>query len=816
MSKFIVDLLSGNVFLFAGDFSSGGTTPITGNTYPSVNQFSELPLPASDYIGQTYLVRSSEGDYVANIRDSGLYFSNGVEWEALPTISKYFNSTNFQVFDDDDNSKGLSFITSGITGGNFRKLKVQNSDGTIAYLYDVNLKLDTSLFNIYSGNTDTKINSKLTTSLFNTYSGNTQTEINRHQNYLGNGIISGFTITINTDTTKINISSGIGYFVNNYSNYQNPVRSELIFTGKTGQVLQYLTGHSVTYLAINSLGNVEQRTNPFTDSDRRDYLLIGAAIHSNKTVVNAVNNLPDVALDSSAQLNDLFDALKNFNKDGNVFSPNGNNLFINKSFGYIFKKGSNFSSDVKNPHVKDMLSLVAPANIRYRLSDGTEYVDTNQISLYYESAPGVRTALPLTDFSIQRIVLFPSNLVRIQYGQSKYNTMALAKQAIFTDPFIFEQNMSENGLLRALLIVAGRTSNLSNIDDALFIEMDKFGNMPLGSVGSTTTLQQAYNNSLIPQIVTTNMLGALTIKSGMSGNTDSVVNIQNTSGITTVGILGEGTLILPKTSGIGIKVDNVSPTYGWKDLIGNVRTRTGGGTVPVLTLYRGGIYQYSFGTAGGNTEIINEYHVTHDYVPNSDMFIHAHWSTILAPTGDVNWMFEVTYAKGYNQEIFPETVTIPVVQTSSTAFTHRIAEVRLSAPAGLISSIVNVSITSGSNVLTSASALFSAADIGRTVRIIGAGVGGANLDTTISTFSSSTSVTTANNASTTITTQPNFRYRVLDSNKLEIDGLILARTWRDSARTADTLNVAPFLHFVDIHYQSTNMPTKDKNYPFYT
>ena len=49
----------------------------------------------------------------------------------------------------------------------------------------------------------------------------------------------------------------------------------------------------------------------------------------------------------------------------------------------------------------------------------------------------------------------------------------------------------------------------------------------------------------------------------------------------------------------------------------------------------------------------------------------------------------------------------------------------------------------------------------------------------------------------------------------EVDGLIIVRTWRDAGRTADTLDVNPFLHFVDIHYQSTQLPTKGRNYPFY-
>lgn len=838
MSKFAIDLLSGKVFMLAGDFTSSGDTPTSGATYPVVNQYLELPTPASAYVGQIYIVRIGEGEYIANRKDAGLYYSNGLAWVALPTVSAYFNSNNFEVYDSVDHTKGLSFITSGITSNNFRKLKVQNSDGVIAYLSDVGLKVDTSLFNVYTGDTETTINSKLdvvafsaytgttlsnfnlytgtTLTKFDNYTGSTEVIINKTKNYVGNGIISGFTITINVDNKKINISAGAAYFINNYINVLKPVSSTLLFTGKTGIVLTNLNADIATYLAVNSSGVVIQQATQFTEAQRRDYVLIGAAIHSDKTSVNAVNNLPDVVLSSTSQFNDLLDSLKNFNKEGNIFSPNGANLSINKSIGKIFKRGSNFIVDPKNPHVKELAALTAPSNIRYRLSNGVEYADTNVISLYYESSPGVRTALPGSDFSIQRIVVFPSNLIRIQYGQSKYNTMALAKQAILIDPFVVERNITENGLLRGYLIVAGRTTSLLNTNDAIFIEVDKFGTMPMGSTGGITTLQQSYENSVIPQITTTSTLGALTIKNGGTGNTVSVLNIQNTSGVTTSKFTGDGTIILPKTSGIGIKVDSVNPTYGWRDLIGIIRTRTGGATVPTFAPYIGSIYQYSFGTAAGADEVFNEYHILHDYAPNTDMFIHTHWSTIAAPTGDVNWMFDISYAKGYNQEAFQTPVTIPVTQTSSTAYTHRIAEVQMSAPNGVISSPINVSITSGNATLTSTSALFTSADIGRTVRIAGAGVAGGNLDTTIASFSSSTSVTVGNNASTTVTNQPNFKYRVINTSLLEIDGMLLVRTWRDSARTADTLNVAPFLHFVDIHYQSTLMSTKNKNYPFYT
>ena len=53
----------------------------------------------------------------------------------------------------------------------------------------------------------------------------------------------------------------------------------------------------------------------------------------------------------------------------------------------------------------------------------------------------------------------------------------------------------------------------------------------------------------------------------------------------------------------------------------------------------------------------------------------------------------------------------------------------------------------------------------------------------------------------------------LDSDDIEVDGLILLHT----ALTANTMDggALPFVHFIDIHYQSTNIPTKGKAPNFY-
>jgi len=216
-------------------------------------------------------------------------------------------------------------------------------------------------------------------------------------------------------------------------------------------------------------------------------------------------------------------------------------------------------------------------------------------------------------------------------------------------------------------------------------------------------------------------------------------------------------IVVRKATNTGIKVDTAAPTFGWADLLGTVTVKPLGATDPTLSVYRNGVYAYAFDRGGGGLqEVWQEFHMPHDYVPGTDIFIHTHWSQNVIDTGgtsnvpgDVIWNFEMTYASGYGTPggaapVFGATVTSVVTQQGSTAqYGHMIAEVQASTSGG-----------SGTQ---------------------------------------------------------------LDTDDLEIDGLILTRIWRNASTVGDTLDEDPFLHFVDIHYQTNGiMGTKDKNTPFYT
>jgi hypothetical protein len=207
-------------------------------------------------------------------------------------------------------------------------------------------------------------------------------------------------------------------------------------------------------------------------------------------------------------------------------------------------------------------------------------------------------------------------------------------------------------------------------------------------------------------------------------------------------------IVIGSDSTDGIKLDEVAPAYGWKDIVGHIQSdTTASANKPDFNVYLNGISQYQF--TGDSDEVFVNFHIPHDYVPGTHLYLHVHWSQNVVDTGgpaaapgDVKWQFEVTYAKGHQQMSFVTPITTFVVQTASGVLRqHMVAEVQIS------------------DVTPSASMLASA--------------------------------------------------------DIEVDGIILARIFRLSGDVADTLNQAPFLHFADIHYQSTGLPTKNKAPNFY-
>lgn len=144
-------------------------------------------------------------------------------------------------------------------------------------------------------------------------------------------------------------------------------------------------------------------------------------------------------------------------------------------------------------------------------------------------------------------------------------------------------------------------------------------------------------------------------------------------------------LVVPKAAGSGVKVDPTAPTYPWHDQLGTIRPKTSGANTPVAATFRGGQYQaYAF-SAGDLVDF--EFHVPHDWVLGTDMYLHLHWShngTAISGSLVLDWY--ITTAKGHNQADFgaevnkTQTVSTPDIATIP-RYRHRIDEFQLSASA---------------------------------------------------------------------------------------------------------------------------------------
>jgi hypothetical protein len=140
--------------------------------------------------------------------------------------------------------------------------------------------------------------------------------------------------------------------------------------------------------------------------------------------------------------------------------------------------------------------------------------------------------------------------------------------------------------------------------------------------------------------------------------------------------------IFSGTSGEGNQVDIATPTFPWQDMLGQIVIRGVAATDPNYTTYQGNLRQYKF-SVGDFVEI--SFHVLHDYVPSTDMYIHTHWShnSAAVTSGSVTWSFEIWYAKGHDQAPFPASKTITVTQNGSTTqYQHMIAEVAFTNDGG--------------------------------------------------------------------------------------------------------------------------------------
>jgi hypothetical protein len=313
----------------------------------------------------------------------------------------------------------------------------------------------------------------------------------------------------NADPTKLDISSGKGYIIDHSTS--PPTVNVIEWDAFSAVTITNLATSFATDIAIDSAGAIVQQ-NSFTNTELRSLILLGGVDHSNQTsILNTFEiQVPSEAVGSS--LKELSKAIGDINISGNVFSPNGANLKINKSSGTAFKFGANNVSTPNDPHIISQ-SLLTQAPFSYVFNDGsgngvfqTQTTDVNPAN--FDNGSGTLASVSGNNFTIQRILLFPNaNTVFIQYGTQVYNNLASAISGLSTQNYV-ALNGIRTATVRGYLIVRANATSLNNSSQALFVEADRFGGIGArdggggtvqwgnitGTLSNQTDLNTALNN----------------------------------------------------------------------------------------------------------------------------------------------------------------------------------------------------------------------------------------------------------------------------------------------------------------------------------
>ena len=422
-------------------------------------------------------------------------------------------------------------------------------------------------------------------------------------NTLSTGLFE-FTGMTTASTTTFNIAPLKGWLVKNTYEYAlTPDVQSINYTGGTSVPVINIASADSTYILINSALTVTQQVTYPTPQQRRENIYLGKVNHPNRTSILNINNTADYDVSPMSSLRDLWSPIRLINQ-GIIPSPNGTNLSFNTSAGILWGNGINWHNNQLNPNSVS-ISGKTPASFFYRTQTGGTSSSVTVIDPRNYDVGGVITSVGgagSNDATNQRIYLYPTGVINVLYGQTRYTTLAAAIAAIQSETFIPYPNAESTGILIGVLSVRNDIGTdgqpLTNPDYAKFTLVSKFGESFGGTGGlSTTTLQQAYDNSTSPEIVINAALDGLSIQNG-TGNADNVTRLLeglNAAGNATSFIRADGDI-----SGTTLQTNGFTGnTTGMSALTVNIRT-VGSGT-PITNLGVDILGNVVSGTTGGST-----------------------------------------------------------------------------------------------------------------------------------------------------------------------------------------------------------------------
>lgn len=348
--------------------------------------------------------------------------------------------------------------------------------------------------------------------------------------------------------TTVNVGLVTGIITDNENTPGTPNYILVNYAGATNIPIPTISGGTGTYVlldkgiitgGIGAGALVFQNTFP-TSAQRKSMIYLSKISHPNLLSISFAIDEPDFVTSPLQQFRDLFQVIQYMNQ-GIIASGNAG-LTINTTNGVVLGDGINFVVDRTTPNMIT-IPAGAPRNFLLLNQSGAVGSFVTAIDPVNYDVAGVTTPVGggVQRSTIQYLYYAPGVGFAIQRGQTIYPSLLDAVTAVGREAFVVRPNLVNNSILIAAICIRHTATAMNDINFVRILPADKFGQLGGASSGiSVTSLQTAYNNSLVPQISVTDLLGAFTIRSARASNASTIQEWQNIAGLTTGSVNGNG------------------------------------------------------------------------------------------------------------------------------------------------------------------------------------------------------------------------------------------------------------------------------------
>jgi len=297
------------------------------------------------------------------------------------------------------------------------------------------------------------------------------------------GVLSGGELSPNAgNPAAIDINAMVGYVMDFQTDEVRPTAIRVSTPAMTVAMDAGSLSRPVTHWLIDSNGAVIQQGARPGNVQRRQQIYIGATVQSGG-VITQDQSLPVILAQPNNQFVDLLEAIGAFNVSGDVVTPNGVNLSLNKTSGTVFSRAfSHYVSGMRtdDPHITNVVSQT-PVTLQYTLQTATPFsAHTTLVDPTQFDNGGVLTPVGggANTSTIQRIWLIPANntidQVVLQYGQTTHSSLSTAVNAIGSGTFVPRVGLPPVAALLGWLCVTRTATNLSDPTQAVIVTAGKF------------------------------------------------------------------------------------------------------------------------------------------------------------------------------------------------------------------------------------------------------------------------------------------------------------------------------------------------------